>query len=49
MKRRYILYQRGQTFYCEDTSNRKQTSLRTKERAVTFFKSTGPTAPSLCA
>jgi integrase len=34
MKRRYILYQRGQTFYCEDTSSRKQTSLRTKDRAV---------------
>ncbi len=34
MKRRYILYQRGQTFYCEDTLNRKQMSLRTKDREV---------------
>ena len=32
MKRRYILYRRGQTYYCEDTVNRKQTSLRTRDR-----------------
>ena len=34
MKRRYLLYLRGRTYYCEDTVSRKQTSLRTKDRAV---------------
>lgn len=30
MKSRFILFRRNGTFYCEDTSTRKQTSLRTK-------------------
>ncbi|MEP6664745.1 MAG: tyrosine-type recombinase/integrase [Verrucomicrobiota bacterium] len=33
MKTRFILFQRGQTYYCEDTSNGKQISLRTKEKS----------------
>jgi hypothetical protein len=33
MKQRFILYQRGKMFYCEDTTTRKQASLRTKDRA----------------
>jgi|SRR5882724_1212369 len=31
MKQRFILYRRGETFYCEDTVTRKQQSLRTKD------------------
>jgi hypothetical protein len=31
MKHRFILFRRGGVFYCEDTSNRKQVSLRTKD------------------
>ena len=33
MKQRFILFRRGDTFYSEDTTTRKQTSLRTKDRA----------------
>ncbi len=32
MKRRYLLYLRGRTFYCEDTLTRKQASLHTRDR-----------------
>ena len=31
MKQRFILFRRGSTFYCEDTTTKKQTSLRTKD------------------
>ncbi len=31
MKRRYSMFLRGQTYYCEDTTTGKQTSLRTKD------------------
>jgi hypothetical protein len=34
MKRRFLLYLRGQTYYCEDTQTRKQASLRTKDREI---------------
>lgn len=30
MKSKYILFRRGEMFYCEDTATGKQTSLRTK-------------------
>lgn len=33
MKNRFILFQRSGVFYCEDTSTRKQPSLRTKDKA----------------
>ncbi len=33
MKSRFILFRRGETFYCEDTTTGKQTSLRTKDEA----------------
>lgn len=33
MKQQFILYQRGEVFYCEDTTTGKQASLRTKDRA----------------
>ncbi|HVY71307.1 MAG TPA: hypothetical protein VHH73_15350, partial [Verrucomicrobiae bacterium] len=33
MKQRFILFRRNGTFYCEDTSNGKQTSLRTKDES----------------
>jgi integrase len=33
MKSRYILFKRGGVFYSEDTTTRKQTSLRTKDEA----------------
>ena len=33
MKNRFILFQRSGVFYCEDTSNGRQTSLRTKDKA----------------
>ena len=32
MKRRYLLYLRGSTWYCEDTLTGKQETLRTKDR-----------------
>jgi len=31
MKHRFILFRRGGVFYCEDTTSRKQVSLRTKD------------------
>ena len=31
MKQRYLLFRRGDVFYCEDTTSRKQTSLKTKD------------------
>src|SRR5437899_1456062 len=31
MNQRFILFRRSGVFYCEDTSSRKQTSLRTKD------------------
>ena len=34
MKQRFILYVRGETYYCEDTTNGKQASLKTKDKAV---------------
>jgi integrase len=34
MKQRFLLYLRGETYYCEDTLTRKQTSLTTKDKAV---------------
>lgn len=34
MKQRFLLYLRGKIFYCEDTLNRKQESLRTRDRAT---------------
>ncbi len=34
MKRRFILFLRGSTFYVEDTVSKKQTSLSTKDRAT---------------
>ncbi len=33
MKTQFILFQRGQTYYCEDTNSGKQTSLRTKDKS----------------
>jgi hypothetical protein len=33
MKNRFILFQRSGVYYCEDTTTRKQTSLRTKDKA----------------
>ncbi|MGH7952733.1 MAG: tyrosine-type recombinase/integrase [Limisphaerales bacterium] len=33
MKQRFILYRRGEIYYCEDTVTRKQESLRTKDEA----------------
>ena len=33
MKNRFNLFQRSGVFYCEDTTTRKQTSLRTRDRA----------------
>ena len=33
MKSRFILFRRAGVFYCEDTTTRKQTSLRTKDEA----------------
>jgi hypothetical protein len=33
MKARFILFQRAGTYYCEDTTTRKQTSLKTKSKA----------------
>jgi hypothetical protein len=33
MKQRFILFRRGDTFYSEDTTTRKQSSLRTKDQA----------------
>jgi integrase len=33
MKNRFILFQRGDVYYCEDTATGKQTSLRTKNKA----------------
>ncbi len=33
MKARFTLFRRGETFYCEDTTSGKQTSLRTKDPA----------------
>ena len=33
MKQRFILFRRGEVFYCEDTTTREQTTLRTKDRA----------------
>ena len=33
MKQRFILFRRAGTFYAEDTTTRKQTSLHTKEEA----------------
>jgi hypothetical protein len=33
MKQRFTLFRRGSVFYCEDTENRKQVSLRTKDKA----------------
>lgn len=33
MKTRFILFRRGETFYCEDTTTGKQTSLRTKDKS----------------
>ena len=33
MKQRFILFRRAGVFYCEDTTTRKQTSLRTKDQA----------------
>jgi hypothetical protein len=33
MKSRFILFRRGGVFYCEDTQNSRQTSLRTKSEA----------------
>src|SRR5436309_1476905 len=34
MKRRFLLFFRGQTYYCEDTDTGKQESLRTKDKAA---------------
>ena len=34
MKRRFLLFLRGKTYYCEDTLHDKQESLRTKDKAV---------------
>jgi len=34
MKPRFILYRRGQTYYCEDTASGKQASLRTKDKTI---------------
>jgi len=34
MKQRFLLYLRGETYYCEDTVSRKQASLKTKDKAV---------------
>ncbi len=41
MKQRFILYRRGEMFYCEDTVTRKQQSLRTKDEgeALTLLHS----------
>jgi len=33
MKQRFILFRRGEVYYCEDTTTRKQISLRTKDLA----------------
>jgi integrase len=33
MKARFILFRRGQMFYCEDTTTKKQASLKTKDKA----------------
>ena len=33
MNQRFILFRRAGVFYCEDTNTRKQTSLRTKDKA----------------
>jgi integrase len=33
MKQRFILFRRADVFYCEDTTTRKQSSLRTKDHA----------------
>src|SRR5271156_6751770 len=33
MKTRFIMFRRGGVFYAEDTTTRKQTSLRTKDEA----------------
>ena len=42
MKRRFILFLRGSTFYVEDTVSKKQTSLFTKDRATAERSSVGP-------
>jgi hypothetical protein len=34
MKSRFILYRRGEVYYCEDTVTRKQSSLRTRDEAA---------------
>ena len=34
MKQKFLLYLRGQTYYCEDTTTGKQASLQTKDKAV---------------
>ena len=33
MKSRFILFRRAGTYYCEDTTTRKQSSLKTKDEA----------------
>jgi integrase len=33
VKQRFIVFRRGEVYYCEDTTTRKQTSLRTKDKA----------------
>jgi hypothetical protein len=40
MKSRFILFRRAGVFYCEDTTTRKQTSLRTKDEneALSFLR-----------
>ena len=32
MEQRFILFRRGEVYYCEDTKTRKQTSLHTKDK-----------------
>ncbi len=41
MKQRFILYRRGEMFYCEDTVTRKQVSRRTNDEgeALTLLHS----------
>lgn len=34
MKKRFLLFRRGEMFYCEDTTTRRQTSLRTADRGT---------------
>ncbi len=45
MKQPFILFRRGEVFYCEDTTTRKQTSLRTKDQAEAIGCSTPKTNP----